>query len=101
MGEGRHAVHSKSAGNGLTIFCWGEGLCCSSQKCWKWTDNILLGGRQACYSFQKCWKWTDNILLGEGAMLFIPKVLEMDIQYFIGEEGKAGMLFIPKVLEID
>ena len=23
---GYHAVHSKSAGNGLTIFCWGEGV---------------------------------------------------------------------------
>ena len=45
VGGRGHDVHSISAGNGLTIFCWGREPWCPFQKCWKWTDNILLGDR--------------------------------------------------------
>ena len=43
-GRGFTKRESKSAGNGLTIFQWGDGVNkMKVQKCWKWTCNISVG----------------------------------------------------------
>ena len=83
---------------GWQYFCLGRGPCCSFQKCWKWTDNILFGQRGHAIHSKSAGNGLTIFLSGEGTMLFIPKVLEIDWQYFVRGGGHA---IIPKVLEMD